>query len=216
MLLHTAGGMVSGDRLMYEIVLGENSRVRLTTAAAGKIYRRQEKAPWSHQVVTLNLAAQARVKWLPQETILYEQAQFHQSFQIQLAPGARFQGGEIIRLGRTARGEKFARGQWRSDWDIWQENTLVWGEKQKIIGTPTIRDCPNALGTFPILATYLDLGKGVPGKSLEVFNTLASETITQGQWGLTLTAMPGWLFRYRGTSVHEVQETIQKFVDSAP
>ena len=38
-MLHTAGGMVSGDRLTATINIGDRAAALLTTATAGKIYR---------------------------------------------------------------------------------------------------------------------------------------------------------------------------------
>jgi urease accessory protein len=197
--------MVGGDRLRYEITLAANSDVLLTTASAGKIYR--SPGQWSQQQVNLQLGPNAAVGWFPQETILFEAAQYDQAFQITLASTARFKGWEIMRLGRTARGETFAQGQWRSRWEVWQAGELIWAERQQLRGSPLLRNCPNALGGYPILGTYLDLSRRFDPDLL----TLVRETVQpmiagrSAQVGFTLTATQGLLGRYRGPSSEQAK-----------
>lgn len=200
MLLHTGGGMVGGDRLKYDITLADHSDVVLTTASAGKIYRSQ--GPWSQQTVNLRLGPGTALGWFPEETILFEAAQYNQAFQIDLDPTAQFQGWEITRLGRTARGEAFARGHWRSRWDVWQGGQLIWGERQQAIGSPQLRDSPNALGGHPILGTYLNLTGTFTPELLTLVRDITHPLVEwrSEQVGFSLTATSGLIGRYRGPS----------------
>ena len=209
-LLHTAGGMVSGDRLEYEIQLEPQSQVYLTTATAGKIYRGLER--WSQQAVRLTVETGAQVTWLPEPTILFEQAQYQQAFTIDLGPDTQFKGGEIIRLGRTARGETFQQGHWRSQWKIRQNHQLIWAEQQQIIGSPQLWDDYNGLHHQPILATYLEVGAVTSPERLNTVRQSAAAMIHQGEWGVTATATQGLLLRYRGSSTQEIQQLLQKLV----
>ncbi|NER85257.1 MAG: urease accessory protein UreD, partial [Leptolyngbya sp. SIO1D8] len=75
-LLHTAGGMVGGDRLTYDIHLTENTHALITTAAAAKIYSDHPQAAQVEGI--LRVDAGACLEWLPQEAIVFEGAQYHQ------------------------------------------------------------------------------------------------------------------------------------------
>jgi urease accessory protein len=123
-LLHTAGGLVGGDRLRIEASLAPGSRALLTTVAAQKVYgsvarsRRQPAGSWAHQDLHLQLAADSDLEWLPQELVLYADGLYEQRARVQLAPGASLLMAEVVRLGRTAAGEGLGAGRWRSALEI--------------------------------------------------------------------------------------------------
>src|ERR1700704_1025888 len=70
--VNTAGGIAGGDRFDIDIATGEGSRLTVTTAAAEKIYRSDGVAAQLH--IALKAAANSHLAWLPQETILFDQA----------------------------------------------------------------------------------------------------------------------------------------------
>ena len=123
-LLHTAGGLVGGDRLSITATLAPGSRALLTSVAAQKVYgsvgrlRRAPAGAWAEQHLHLRLEAGADLEWLPQELVLFADGLFHQQARVELAPGASWLGVEVVRLGRTAAGEGLGAGRWRSDLEI--------------------------------------------------------------------------------------------------
>lgn len=210
MLLHTGGGMVGGDRLTYDIVLDAHSDVCLTSASAGKIYRSLE--PWSEQTVNLKLESRASLVWCPQETIIFDQARYRQNFQIDLADDASFKGWEIVRFGRTARGEKFTQGHWRSSWEIWQGQKLIWGERQQLMGSDEVQTSPNALGGYPCVGTYIDLSQTFSPDFLERARNIINPLVDRrsGQLGLSLTCTQGLIARYRGSSTQQAKSIFER------
>src|SRR6202011_2667205 len=72
MFVSTAGGVAGGDRFEIDIATGEGSRLTVTTAAAEKIYR--SPGPAAPLDIALKADANAHLAWLPQETILFDQA----------------------------------------------------------------------------------------------------------------------------------------------
>ena len=123
-LLHTAGGLVGGDRLSLTVTLGPGSRALLTSVAAQKVYgsigrsRRAPEGSWAEQRLDVRVEADADLEWLPQELVLFADGLFHQGTRVDLAPGASWLGAEVVRLGRTAAGEGLGAGRWRSDLEI--------------------------------------------------------------------------------------------------
>jgi urease accessory protein len=123
-LLHTAGGLVGGDRLAVEISLGERSSALITSVAAQKVYgsvgrsRRTPAGAWARQDLVVRLEPGADLEWLPQEMVLYADGLLEQHTRVELAPGASWLGAEVVRLGRTAAGEALGAGCWRSSLEI--------------------------------------------------------------------------------------------------
>lgn len=123
-LLHTAGGLVGGDRLSVNIRLAAGSRALLTSVAAQKVYgsigrsRRAPRGSWARQELQVRLEEDADLEWLPQELVLFADGLFQQITSVELAPGASWLGAELVRLGRTAAGEALGAGRWRSDLEI--------------------------------------------------------------------------------------------------
>ncbi len=103
---------MGGDILSTNIHLQPQTNALITTATAGKIYR-SNGLP-ARQTVQIQVDANAGLEWFPQETILFDGANYRQDLRVELATGANFLGWEITRLGRSARGEKFLHGEWRS------------------------------------------------------------------------------------------------------
>lgn len=119
-ILHTAGGLVGGDALTVESTLNRNSRCLITSVAAQKAYgsvtrsRLHPEGRWSRQTVTAKQEDNTDLEWLPQEMVIYADAMFEQSIEIELAKNASFLGMDIARMGRTAAGEQLNKGRWRS------------------------------------------------------------------------------------------------------
>lgn len=203
-ILHTAGGIVGGDRLLYQIQCQPEAQSLLTTATAGKVYR--SNGQFAYQTVEINLAEKSYLEWLPQETIIFNQACYQQDLRVNLADQAVFCGWEIQRLGRTAREEQFLSGEWRSRWEIWQNEQPIWIDKQQLRGSENTVNSPNALNQMPLLGTLIGLGIPLSKNILEQAQGLTQELRDLGKIGLTLTQNDGLVCRYRGDSTQEVYQ----------
>ncbi len=191
-LLHTAGGMVGGDRLSYRINLAANSRVLLTTAAAAKIYRSQGEV--TSQQTQILVGENACLEWLPQETIIFDRAQYHQNLRVDLEAGAVWCGWEIARLGRSASGEKFTTGQWRNSIEVWQHNRPLWIDRQQVVGSQW--EMVQAMAGQPILATMAVIGLTV---SPELVTAVRELWVGKDlDWGVS-AVQGGVVCRYRGS-----------------
>jgi len=125
--LHTAGGLVGGDRLSITAQLGPGSRVLLTSVAAQKVYgsigrsRLSPAGAWARQDLSFKVGAGADLEWLPQDLVLYANGLYEQRTRVWLASGASWLGAEVVRLGRTAAAETLGKGRWRSLLEIERE-----------------------------------------------------------------------------------------------
>lgn len=198
-ILHTAGGVVGGDRLSYNLHLQPQAEALITTAAASKIYR--SNGLQARQNINIQIDAGACLEWLPQETIIFNGAIYRQDLRVELAPGASWLGWEITRFGRTARGEKFLQGEWRSHTEIWREGLPLWIDRQWLLGSEEVFHSPHGLAGQPIVGSLVWVGNPIPGETLAKMRNLWSGT---GDIGMT-QLQNGFLCRYRGTSTSEVR-----------
>ncbi|MGB3653376.1 MAG: urease accessory protein UreD, partial [Rivularia sp. (in: cyanobacteria)] len=171
-ILHTAGGIVGGDRLSSNFHLQPQAKALITTAAANKIYR--SNGLQARQNIDIKIDNRACLEWLPQETIVFNDANFRQNIRIELADDANFIGWEITRFGRTARGEKFVKGEWRSNTEIWQNNKPLWIDRQYLPGSEEIFHSPHGLAGKPIVGTLVYLGQPVSTEIVQQARTLFS------------------------------------------
>ncbi|MCW6037864.1 urease accessory protein UreD [Spirulina subsalsa FACHB-351] len=200
--LHTAGGIVGGDQLTQRVELQPDSQVLITTAAAQKIYGSQGETAKNR--LDLELGRGAYLEWLPQESIVFEGAEYRQELRVNLDPEATFCTWEITRFGRTARGERFLRGNWRSHTEIWQGGKPLWIDRQWLPGSLETVESPHALAGCPIVASFLWLGTPIDPEHLAALRDLWSPS--PHSWvGLTQTQNQGLYCRYRGRSTQEVK-----------
>jgi urease accessory protein len=130
--VNTAGGIAGGDRFDIDIAAGEGSRLTVTTAAAEKIYRAQGAA--AQIDIALKAASGSHLAWLPQETILFDQARVSRKIEIDLAESALLLLCEIVVFGRVAMGEKMLSGSFTDRWRLRRGGRLVFAETVRLDG----------------------------------------------------------------------------------
>jgi urease accessory protein len=202
-LIHTAGGMLGGDRLIYRLTLATGSHAVVTTAAASKVYCAQAKT--TEQVIEIDIAENACLEWLPQETIVFDRAQFKQTLKVNLEPNATWLGWDIYRFGRTARGERFVEGEWRSHTEVWQAGVPLWIDRQWLPASQQMIDHPHGLNGYPVVGTFAWIGQTVDREFMQALRDLWTSLRLQGEIGVT-RVQKGFICRYRGQSTAEVRQ----------
>ncbi|WP_416676345.1 urease accessory protein UreD [Egbenema bharatensis] len=198
-MLHTAGGIVGSDRLSNQIILHPNAQALVTTAAAAKVYGRSGKE--AQQTTQISIAAGACLEWFPQETIVFDGAVYQQEMRVDLAANAIWFGWEMTRLGRSARGERFASGSWRSKIEVWQGDRLLWVDPQGIQGGSEMLDSLHGLAGCPVVSSFVMLGRSVVPEEVE-----KARSVWQGTGEVGATRLrDGILCRYRGQSTAEAR-----------
>jgi len=103
-IVNTSGGLVSGDKHKININLKNNSKALIFSQSAEKIYK-------SLNNIEANINNEIKVgdnswlEWLPQETILFEDSKLNRNLKIYLSKNSESLVGEIVVLGRLAKGE---------------------------------------------------------------------------------------------------------------
>lgn len=131
-LINSSGGLTGGDRLDWEIRAEPGTFVTVTTQACEKIYKAADGVA---EVATHIVAGEGtRVHWLPQETILFDNAALTRRLDVDLDESAEFLGLEAALLGRKAMGEAMTFGLFRDRWRVRRGGRLVHAEELKLDG----------------------------------------------------------------------------------
>jgi len=131
-LVNTAGGMTGGDRFDIDVAVGPDAKLMVGTTAAEKIYR--SLGPAANVAVRLAVSAGATLRWLPQETILFDRARLDRRIDIALEEGATLALAESIMFGRSAMGESVEDGELIDRWRIRVGGRLVLAESVRLTG----------------------------------------------------------------------------------
>lgn len=201
-ILHTAGGIVGGDILTQNIHLFPHSQVFITNPAATKIYRTSEKKAF--QEIIIKLENNTYLEYLPQETIIFNECQYQQKLKVELGDNATWLGWEIIRFGRSARGETFTHGQWRNYTEIWHKDKPLWIDRQSLQGESQLFSEINGLAGKPVVGSLILVStnnhQNVIGEIRELINHKFAHLIL----GVT-TLQQGLLCRYHGDCVSDAK-----------
>ena len=128
--VNTAGGIARGDR--FDIDANDGAHLTVTTAAAEKIYR--SHGPDAQVNIALRAGADARLAWLPQETILFDRARVARRIDIDLSGNASLLLCEIVVFGRAAMGEVMTQGAFIDRWRMRIDGKLVFAETVRLNG----------------------------------------------------------------------------------
>lgn len=131
-LVNTAGGIAGGDRFDLDVELREGARLTVSGAAAEKIYRTH--GPDAEISVRLDVKSGGALRWLPQETILYDGTRMSRSIEVDLAVDASIVLAEAIVFGRSAMGEVVHDGKLFDRWRVRRGGRLLFAETVTLDG----------------------------------------------------------------------------------
>jgi urease accessory protein len=140
-IIHPPGGIAGGDALEVTATVEPGAHALLTTPGATKWYKANGRA--ASQRVQLSVSG--ALEWLPQEAIVFDQADVRSAIDIDLEANAAMIGWDIVALGRRAAGERFERGRYAQSIRLRIDNALVWHERSRILGSDDLLDSPIGL-----------------------------------------------------------------------
>jgi urease accessory protein len=156
-LLNSAGGIAGGDHQDVAISVGPEAQATITTQSAEKIYK-ADGVP-SRITNRLDVAANATLHWLPQETILFDQAQLNRTLDANLHASSTLTICESVVFGRTARGERVTTGGLHDRWRVRRDGGLLLAEDVRLDGPigdmlarPALADNAVATATLAYIA----------------------------------------------------------------
>jgi urease accessory protein len=165
-IVNTGGGMTGGDRFEVGIKVGAGARLSVTTAAAEKIYR--SLGPDTDICVKLDVGPGGVLAWLPQETIVFDQARLRRSIDIALARDANLLLAEAAVFGRSAMGEAVVQGHFFDRWRVRVGGALVFAETLRLDGDIAQRLAQRAIASGGVAVASVIKYPGNDGDAVAV------------------------------------------------
>ena len=144
LIVHPPGGIAGGDHLTIAARVAAGAQALVTTPGATKWY----KANGRPAAQSISLRIDGRLEWLPQEAIVFDQAQVCSTIDIAIGGQARTIGWDIVALGRAAAGETFDDGAFAQTirlTDASEGGRLQWVERTRIAGSDALLASPVGL-----------------------------------------------------------------------
>ena len=136
-LVHPPGGLVGGDTLDLRVHAAAATHGLLTTPGATRFYR--SEGALALQCSTLTLDRDARLEWLPLESLCYSGCQAENQLRMELAPGAELLGWDLTALGLPAAGMPFATGSYLQHIElpgVWLERGRIDASDARLLNSP--------------------------------------------------------------------------------
>jgi urease accessory protein len=178
-LINTAGGIVGGDKLEFQVETRWEASLSITSQAAEKIYR--SNGLTSRISVSLRAEADSELFWLPQETILFDRARIERQIEADVSSDGSLAICEAIVFGRDAMGEKISRGLLRDRWRIRRDGKLIFADALSLDGD--IKSTLNrsaAMNGKIAMATMVVVSRAATNKLDAVREALTEEGIEAG------------------------------------
>ena len=174
-LVHPPGGLVGGDTLDMQVQVHTGSHGLVTTPGATRFYR--SEGPEALQSVHLRIADDARLEWLPLETIAYSGCRGENRLLVDLAPSAELMGWDITALGLPLASQPFVKGYLRQHIEmpgVWMERGSLRADDDRLLNSPAAMAGQACMGTL-----FLMNGTALPRTRKEQALELARDLIGQ-------------------------------------
>lgn len=158
-IVHPPGGLVGGDVLDIAVQVGPGAHGFVSTPGATRFYAADDQP--ATQRVHLQLAEQARLEWLPLETIAYPGCDAVNHWQATLAEGAELMAWDVTALGLPSAGQPFDTGRLHQRLHIpglWLEEARIAATDRRLLDSPLGLAGQRCMGTL-VLATGSPLGR---------------------------------------------------------
>ena len=189
-IINTGGGLAGGDKFELSFACVAEARLTLTSQSAERVY--QTLGPTAEITTQVRAEKNAKLFWLPQETILYEGASLKRSYDVRLMTGAKFLSVEPIIFGRTEMNERITSIQLRDRWRIWREGKLVHAEDLKL--GPELPISKATLNGSKAMATLIYVADDAETK-LETIREFTAASAWNGKLIARLIAKDGYTLR---------------------
>lgn len=152
-IVHPPGGLVGGDRVALQVQLGAGAHAFIGTPGATRFYA-SDALP-ATQSVHIHLAQNARLEWLPLETIAYPGCAAVNHWVATLAAGAELMAWDVTALGLPSAGQPFDSGHLHQRMEIpglWREEARIAACDTRLLNAPLGLAGQRCTGTLVLAA----------------------------------------------------------------
>ena len=185
-IVHPPGGIAGGDRLEVIIQSRVNSHGLVTNPSATKWYGTDSVDPASQLI---DIALEGKFEWLPQETIVFNQAQVRSDINVNASEQGAMIGWDHLIFGRHASGETFAAGSFNQTLRVAIEGKEVWRDKLVLKGNDPLFTSPIGLRGHHALATVWAVLPAAKSWDEQVIQSLREQMPVQSDHAIVWTVL---------------------------
>jgi urease accessory protein len=154
LVLHPPGGVVGGDQLELHVNFKSNSKGMVSTPAATKFYRSENRLASQNQIIHLSEGSEA--EWLPQETLFFNHAKVKNTLKFELdGSDCKLIAWDIVGLGRPASGEGFEFGELSQTLELWLAGKLIFLDRLRLMPNQRVINSSAGLDGNTLFASML-------------------------------------------------------------
>lgn len=175
-IVHPPGGIVGGDRLEIALDLQPHAHMVITTPGATRFYRSDGAEGAQH--VQARLHANARLEWLPLESIAHSGCLAGNHAVFQLDAGAEMIGWDVLALGLPASSEPFAAGRFTQHLElpgVWLERGVIRADDRRLLHSPL-----GLAGRSTLATLWFASADALPGARIEALLDAARACVQAG------------------------------------
>lgn len=158
-LLHPPAGIVSGDKLTITTDCQSGAHALLTTPGANRFYKARDltdpQARKQYQNTSFKLAEHSVLEYLPQETLIYPDADAINQLTVNLANNSVYLGWEVLSLGLPVVGKPFADGRLVQQTQVYIDGQLKLHDRLNVNPENQIMQQAAGLNNQPVLGTFI-------------------------------------------------------------
>ena len=136
-LVHPPGGLAGGDTVDLRLNVAPGAHGLVTTPGATRFYRTDAEP--ALQRTAIAVAANARMEWLPLETIAFSGCAAENRLTLSLAQGAEMIGWDVTALGLPAASKPFSAGVFSQHLElpgVWLERACIQANDHLLLDSP--------------------------------------------------------------------------------
>ena len=115
-VINPGGAYFGGDTYHLTLDVADNAALRVTTQSATKVYKTPQGP--AHQTMHITLGESARLDYVPDQLIVYENGSYRQDTTVDMQPSSSLTMSEIITPGWSPSGETFTYTELRMRTEI--------------------------------------------------------------------------------------------------
>jgi len=182
-LVQAAGGPLGGDELELGIRLAGGTELTVETAGATVAQPGRPGCGPARWTIRAELGPGARLRWLPQPTVVCDGAELHAAIRLELAAGAGAVVREEVLLGRHGQ----LGGRYRGALTVDHDGVPLLRHTMALDGADPGLTGPGGTGGHRVVGTVLGAGTAAPPGTAPTGERLGL------RWGRGPLAGPGWL-----------------------
>ncbi|NUU60361.1 urease accessory protein UreD [Paenibacillus sp. JW14] len=211
-VMDVSPGMLEGDNYSMEWFAGQNTSLYVTNQSFTKVHPCPNGGRAEMRQL-FQLDQSAFVQYMPQPSMLYQDAEYMNTTVVRLAPGAVWMQAEVLCPGRTHLGERFKYRHYQSALSVYYQDEMIFNQRQRIVPSSQNLQEKGAWeeqthwGTFYVFSDRINSShvEAIREKLQSLPQTPKSEVL----FGVTLTYRHGLVVTASAQAAWPLQETLE-------